>query len=241
MARLRDRVTRKLFRPVHRLYYRWLYDSGLPGAAALAEPVRRFEERSGMGDAPVAGSEWDRQYAAGDWDFLDDSDEAARYAVIAAWLSRLAPGGQVLDVGGGEGMLWQEAALRGETAPSRYLSLDVSRVAVDRGRERFAADPRAAFEVADAEAWPDDHQGERFDAVVFGESLYYFERPEAAFDAYRRLLAPGGVVIVSLFGTARSDAIRRALDRRHGPDEALNLRHAKGTWRLSVYRSPAAP
>jgi 2-polyprenyl-3-methyl-5-hydroxy-6-metoxy-1,4-benzoquinol methylase len=238
MTRLWDKVTRRLFRPVHRLYYRWIHDRGLPGAAALGRRVRRFEERSGMGDAPVSRSEWDRQYAGGDWDFLHESDELARYAVIAAWVAHLAPGGRVLDVGGGEGLLWRVLADRMDGAPSRYLGLDLSEVAVGRGRERFGDDPRAAFETADAEDWRTE---EPFDAIVFGESLYYFEHPEAAVETYRRFLAPGGVMVVSLFATPRSRAIRRALDRRRPPAEALDLRHAKGTWMLSIHRGPAAP
>ncbi len=225
------RIVRRLFRLVHGPYYRLLYGRRFPGAAVLARAFHAFERRTGAGDAPLSRQEWEAQYDRGDWDFLERTDELARYAVIGAIVRRLAPGGRVLDVGCGEGVLLDELAVGGF---GEYLGLDLSEVAVERGRRREA--PRARFVAANAETWrPDDDA--RFDAVVLNECVYYFEAPESSVLSYVDLLEPDGILIVSMFHSPRTRAIRRELYRLIPPREEVELRHRKGAWTLSVHPS----
>lgn len=227
------RIVRRLFRLVHRPYYRFLYGRSFPGAAGLARAFHAFERRSGAGDAPLSREQWEAQYDRGDWDFLEHADELARYAVIGAFVRRLAPGGRILDVGCGQGVLLDELAVHGY---DEYLGLDLSEVAVERGRRRRAL--RARFVAANAETWrPDD--GVRFDAVVLNECIYYFEEPESSVLSYVDVLTPGGILIVSMFHSPRTRAIRRELNRLIPPREEIELGHRKGAWTLSVH--PAKP
>jgi SAM-dependent methyltransferase len=81
------------------------------------------------------------------------------------------------------------------------------------------------------ERWqPDDE----FDAVVFNECPY-LERPLETVATYRRALAPGGVFVVSMVRTPRSDAIRRrvpsVVPRR---DEAV-VCHRDAIWVIGIY------
>jgi SAM-dependent methyltransferase len=211
-------------------HYRWLYGRRFPGAGWVARQVRRGEERTGRGDAPQAAARWDEQYRSGRWDFLAGSDELARFGVLVAYLQRLAPGGAVLDVGCGEGVL---AELLRPLGYRRFVGVDVAAAAIERAARR--ADERTTFVAADAERW--EPPG-RFDAVVLNECVYYFEAPLATVERLARHLAPGGVMLVSAFATLRSRAVLRALRRAFAVRDEVEVAHRKGRWTILVLDPP---
>jgi SAM-dependent methyltransferase len=244
---LAERIARKAFRPLYRPYYLLLWSRRFPGAAAIERLVRRFEESSRRADVPLAGDEWDAQYAGGEWDFLADPDEVERFRAVAGLIERHAPGDEVLDVGCGEGLL------PGYLEPGRrYLGIDLSREAIARAEARLA-DPAAgagaspaAFEVADAESW---QPGRRFAAVVLNECLYYFRRPLDGARRYLDAVEPGGgtpgaatpgVMIVSMFRGPRADAIGRRLAAELAVAEEIEVARGAKRWRIAVFRAPVA-
>lgn len=208
-------------------YYRFLFDRQFPGAEALARRVGRFERQTGRGDAPATKEVWDEQYAAGRWSFLEDTEELARFGVITGLVSRRGPEISVLDVGCGTGLL---AELLRPHGYARYVGVDISERALAEAQSR--RDENTTFVAADASVW---ESAEPFAAVVLNECLYYFDRPLEVFDRYRSLVAPGGILILSMFRSRRSEAIRRCLVARTPPRTEVELRHAKGVWRVSVF------
>lgn len=230
------RLARRLFRLLRGPYYRWLYGRSFPGSATLGRVFRRLERRFSGGDVPLSPEEWDRQYDRDEWGFLEQPDELARYAVLAAAVRRLAPGGRVLDVGCGEGMLLEELVV-GEYG--EYVGIDLSEVAVARGRKRNV--PRARFLVADAESWRPENPEARFDAIVLNECVYYFETPEETVGSYLDLLAPQGLLVISMFHSPRTRAIRRTLARWTPPSEEIELHHRKGAWTISLHAARDRP
>lgn len=228
-----------LLRPAWKLlrlaHYGVLYGRRHPGAAWVERVVRRGEAGTGRGDAPQDASRWDAQYRAGRWDFLAGSDELARFGVLVAYLRKLTPGGAVLDLGCGEGLLCEHLRPLGYR---RFLGLDVAPAAVERANR--LADERTAFVAADAETWA-PHDGARFDAVVLNECVYYFERPLTTVSRYaREVVAPGGVVLVSAFQTLRSRAVLRELRRAFRVRDEVVLKHRKGRWSVLVL-DPGGP
>lgn len=216
---------RRAFKLVYIVYYRLLYGRRFPFADGLERRVREWEHQTGRGDAPVSRETWEEQYKAGSWAFMRATDELARYSVIAGYLEHLHPGGSVLDVGSGEGLLLDHVQ------PSRYLGIDLSEEAVRQGAQR--TNDRFALLAADAEAY---RPTERWDAIVFNECVYYFEDPVGTVLAYRDGLVEGGTLIVSTFRSRRADVIAKRLIERLPLIEEVAVTNRKGTWVVRLFR-----
>jgi SAM-dependent methyltransferase len=111
-----------------------------------------------------------------------------RYAFAKA----LAGGRRVLDAACGEGY---GSAMLAAVATS-VLGLDIGTEAVAHARRRYGKHANLGFEQADCtrlEQYPDAS----FDLIVSFETLEHVEAQEALLDGFARLLAPGGVLLVS--------------------------------------------
>jgi 2-polyprenyl-3-methyl-5-hydroxy-6-metoxy-1,4-benzoquinol methylase len=83
---------------------------------------------------------------------------------MQSYYTHYRPGGSLLDVGCGEGVLQRRLRALGY---ARYLGIDSSEEAIARAQTE--RDARTEFRCADAETYmPQD----RFDVIVFNEVLY---------------------------------------------------------------------
>lgn len=225
LPRRAARAAFKLGRP---LYYRFLFERSPRWAAR----VRALEAEFGCGDAPQRRADWEEQYRGRGWEFMRRGDEQARYALVACALWRHRPGGTTLDLGCGEGLLrdWLRPLGGG-----RYVGVDLAAQAIDAAAARSL--PGESWVVAAAEEYT---PAESFDAVVFNESLYYLDDPVAGALRAAAWLAPGGILVVSMFDTPRAAAITRALDRRLALRTRWRLRQRRGGWTIGVYQPRAS-
>lgn len=219
---------RRAFKPVYLVYYRFLYGRRFPFADRLERRVRAWEHQTGRGDAPVSRERWEEQYRGGVWELMRSLDELARYSVIAGYVHQLHPGGSVLDVGSGEGLLLDHLRPFGF---SRYLGIDLSEEAVRQGEHR--SDAAASLLAADAETYRPEG---KWDAIVFNECVYYFEDPVGTVLRYRDALAAGGTLIVSTFRSRRADVIAKRLIERLPLVEEVAVTNRKGTWVIRLFR-----
>jgi SAM-dependent methyltransferase len=226
-------LARRAFKPVYLLYYRFLFGRRFPFSGRLAARVRAFEAATGRGDAPAGKEVWEEQYRAGKWELMRGLDEVARYSVIAGYLRHLRPGGSVLDVGSGEGLLADHLRPFGY---SRYLGVDLSEIAIRQAAGR--ADAATAFAAADAETFMPSPPGETWDAVVFNECVYYFADPLATVRRYEAFLAADGILIVSTFRSRRADVIVERLLAGRRLLEETAITNRKGTWVVRVIGRP---
>ena len=141
---------------------------------------------------------WEAQYAAGKWDFLGQLSELARFSILAGYICHLKPGGAVLDMGCGQGMLLRR--LPG-SCYSKYVGIDVSDSAIAVAREQ--QNERSTFLAADCENYgPAEH----FDVIVFNEVLCCLRDPLGTVKRYVRSLNAEGLLLVSMCTAARGSA-----------------------------------
>lgn len=198
---------------------------------SLPNPLTHLRSRAGRwlarhgfrAVAPIGAGTWNAEYASGRWAHLGQLPELARFSVLAGYLRHFAPGGAILDVGCGEGVLLQR--LRPDDY-RRYLGVDLSSVALDAAAARGA--PNAAWAAADAEVYV---PFEQFDAMVFSEVLYYLADPTAVVERCAKGLNSGGVLLVSVSAAhERSAAIIEALKRRYRLLDQTRVAHGDDAW-----------
>jgi SAM-dependent methyltransferase len=186
-----------------------------------------FRAPFGVGRS-IPEAAWDEEYRQGSWQRLDSAVQLAHYAVIAGYVDHfLSPGMSVLDVGCGHGRLYH--FLR-PLKPARYVGLDISSEAI--AQAQALDEPAARFEVADFQTWrPPD----RFDAVIFNESIYYAREPLVHLQRYQQSIAPGGIMILSVAQSSLNWGVSRQIRRRFPARHSTGLRNELGdTWEVSV-------
>lgn len=178
---------------------------------------------------------WNRQYAAGDWAWLARPGELARYSILAGYALELKPGGKVLDVGCGEGLLRDRLHPRAFT---QYVGIDFEEP-IRRAKGRV--DEQTRFIAADMNFFVPDLT---FDTIVFNESLYLFRDVPTGIMRYETLLAPNGIFLVSMHGGEKIQEIWRLLAERYVAIDEVEITNRDGSrWTCKALGAPgiAAP
>ena len=172
---------------------------------------------------------WEKQYQAGEWEWIKQVDELARYSIIAGYFEFLKPGGSILDVGCGEG------TLRRRLHPqcySFYRGIDLSETAIARASSLQSES--SEFLVVDAEAYETD---DRFDAIIINESLYYCDQPIEVLRRLRHALKDDGILIVSMLRYKRTFFIWRRIAREFQVVDETRIVNGHGSiWICKVLR-----
>jgi 2-polyprenyl-3-methyl-5-hydroxy-6-metoxy-1,4-benzoquinol methylase len=161
------------------------------------------------------------------WNRLRDASESVRYEAVRGLIEKYVRHGFVLDVGCSQGIL-QEGLAYG-----RYVGIDSFAEPILRAAVK--SDDRTAFHHADGSSYVPDQPP---DAVVLNEVLYYLPEPLAVVTHYANVLAPGGVLIVSVY--SRAWAMRRLLRQissRFPLAESSTVNsHSHLAWTVTVFR-----
>lgn len=163
---------------------------------------------------------WEAQYRGGHWDRLRSLDELAHYSVIAGYCRYLKPGGIVLDIGCGEGILLK---MLGADVYSHYVGIDLASEAISRA----AAEPnsKAILICADASTYVPELA---FDVIVFNEVLYYFEKPLETVNRYTHYLVADGILLVSMYRSRQTRAICKRLRGRYSLIDQAEIVNGQG-------------
>lgn len=178
----------------------------------------------------LPAEDWDRQFAAGEWDYLDGLDELAHHSIIAGYITRCAEvdSASILDVGCGEGVL-QKLLFRYRD----YLGIDLSSVALSKASTRENETTR--FQAADAETFVPPR---RFDVIVFNECLYYFAMPIETLTRYAGYLSPTGFIIVSMYAGAHHSELWLGIANRFHIADKVHVTNSHYTaWDIALLRN----
>jgi 2-polyprenyl-3-methyl-5-hydroxy-6-metoxy-1,4-benzoquinol methylase len=193
--------------------------------------VRSWETKRGYSGIPMSEDAWETGYLSKKWNYLREIKELARYSVIIGYMTFLKQEGAVLDVGCGEGILFDRFRPYGY---SRYLGIDISETSLTKLMKN--QDERTSFIKVDAETYS---PGEQFDIIVFNESLYYFHDPFKTFEKYTGVLKKNGVLIVSTFtASKRAMSILNKLKATYSLMDESKIFHdsSSRSWICSVFK-----
>jgi len=154
------------------------------------------------GSARVKKNLWDKEFANGRWDYLDNTPEDCVYGFI----EKYGRGGSILDLGCGSGNSGNELAAN---AYQEYTGVDVSEVAVEKARARSQGNGRMQknrYFQSDIVAYAPTQS---YDVILFRESIFYVPRVKIKemLDEYAKHLKPGGVFIVRMCDRQKYHAI----------------------------------
>lgn len=149
---------------------------------------------------------------------------------VAGWVLETPPppGGTVLEIGCGTGLLTE--LLAGGLPCRRIWATDLSEAMLERCRARVGERPGLTFEAMDGE-----HPvlgGRRFDRIVSSLAFQWFEDLEAALLRLRGALAPGGRIQFSTVGRDTFHEWRALLD----PEAASPFPAAEELGHLAMIR-----
>lgn len=133
---------------------------------------------------------FDQQYTAHKWDGLRTAAEEGRYKILAGYIQKYTPGGRILDLGCGEGILLEKLST---DHFSQYTGVDFSKVAIDNANKENH--PKATFIVGDLNNL--DITGV-YDVIIYNESLYYLSDPLGAVQKLFPHLSATGIFLFSI-------------------------------------------
>ena len=122
------------------------------------------------------------------------ASEPAMQAICARYMAQISlpVGARVLEIGCGNGAATR--LIMQHMDPAQLVGIDPSPVFVEMAAAAFAGEPRVSFAVADAMA---TGQADAFFDLVIAHTVYsHLLNPKAALTEARRVLRPGGLLVI---------------------------------------------
>jgi 2-polyprenyl-3-methyl-5-hydroxy-6-metoxy-1,4-benzoquinol methylase len=180
--------------------------------------------RFGYGNR-VAKGVWEKQYSGADWDFLFSENEKGHYGAIISQLQNQTLLPKVLDIGCGQGALYQYFD-RSLSTPFDYMGIDIAENAIKKAADKF---PGGNFKVVNYDYTT---VTEKFSAVIFNEVLYYFVKPIKTLEkAFAENVSTGGVVMISMYKDApgKNNLIWETITEKYHVLKEATITNDKGT------------
>lgn len=179
----------------------------------------------------LSKSVWESQFSSGHWDRLYNQDERDHYLTICDFYNTYSPGKSILDVGCGQGVLYHYLREQANIGIG-YLGIDISSTAIEKAKQRFQ---NANFTQIDFDR---NKINEKFDVIIFNETLYYFDRPVEKIEECKRAnLNDSGLFIVSMCEYDGHGLIWEELEKKY---EFLKLQVIKNEngqqWKVSIFK-----
>ena len=171
---------------------------------------------------------WNIQFEEGNWDYLNSIQELSRYSLIIGYYNFFIENGSVLDLGCGQGILHQ----RFKNNYIKYVGIDISEKAISLAKQN--GNEKSEFICEDFAGYIPN---QKFDFIVFNESLYYFEKPLELINKYVSYLNPNGKIVISMWDNPeRNNKIWTTLNGNFKIWDELKLQNGliKVSWIIKV-------
>ena len=166
-------------------------------------------------------SGWNDQYNTGRWSYLDQLSELAHYSVIVGYCQHFALNGKILDVGCGEGVLQQRLSI---LPYGHYTGIDISSVAIENAQQY--KNKHTEFQATDALSF---QTNERYNIIIFNESLYCFNDCIKVLQHYQSLLTDDGVFIISMHVQELSLKHWKRIEEHHDVIDSVKITNQENT------------
>lgn len=172
---------------------------------------------------------WEQEFKDNKWDYLSDINQLSRYSIIIGYFNFWFEGGSILDLGCGQGLLLNR--LNGINY-ELYVGVDLSEEAMKIAAN--IATNKAKFVCSEISSYEPD---QRFDMIVFNESLYYLDKPIVVIKKYKNFLSKDGKIIISMWDNKeRNNKLWKDVDKSFKVVDDLRLQkiQRKSSWVIKV-------
>ena len=170
---------------------------------------------------------WDKEYSQGDWEYLKDHLEEGRFEAVRFFVDKYSHHGKILEVGCGVGLL---QAKINKDSYLKYIGIDISKVSIKKASH--LKDKSVSFQYGDMENYV---PSEKFDIIIFNESLYYAKDPVQLMARYFKFLNPASFLIISIYETAENRRVMSAIGMAFQLMDEKITTNERGTWYCQVY------
>ena len=175
---------------------------------------------------------WEEQFKTGHWTYLGGLEQMNRYSILIGYYDYFfGQGGNILDLGCGQGILFKRIKNR---EPKNYIGVDLSKIAIDQASlEHFN---KATFVCADIESF---EPPQKFDMIIFNESLYYLNKPLNILSRYSGYLSNNGKMIISMWDNKeRNNKLWKPIEKIYDIIDAIYLRDLQSEvgWIIKVLK-----
>jgi 2-polyprenyl-6-hydroxyphenyl methylase/3-demethylubiquinone-9 3-methyltransferase len=169
---------------------------------------------------------WDYQYSTGRWDGLRTT-EMQRLNVARVLLRKYTLGGNILEIGCGEGVFFKHAL---GVDYAFYEGLDLSEVAISR----IPNTEKSLFLSADMEIYVPTNNP--FSVIVLNEVLYYSKNPLGLLKRYTQYLAKDGVFLIGMYDTKKSTDIWISTTKVFSELDSVKVKQDSKVWYYKILK-----
>lgn len=167
---------------------------------------------------------WDHQYKMGIWDVLRE-DEMPRFIVARDLLKKHSSGGNILEIGCGEGVFFNNLA---DLNYAFYEAVDLSQIAIDEAPTVKNVD----FRVGDMEIY--EPLRSNYSVIVFNEVINYSKDPIRLLKRYLPYLEPNGTLLIGMFKTQKSMQIWADIYKNFNELASVDVQQGEKFWTYKV-------
>jgi 2-polyprenyl-6-hydroxyphenyl methylase/3-demethylubiquinone-9 3-methyltransferase len=176
----------------------------------------------------VPQKQYDALYSTGRLDYYKSVGELARYSVIVGYCHYFKPGGALLDLGCGAGILQERL---NSNNYSCYVGVDNSKEAIAQALCR--QDGKTFFLVADVNIYVPDR---KFDVIIFNECLYHLDNALDIVKKYEHWLDDNGLFIISICDHERTKPLWKMVEALYRTEDAVQILHkSRLSWTVKVF------